>query len=255
MTRMLDPATNTTAILDTNVFLDIYSCHDVTGTYDNLYLKLGVAALDEQQVVYRRARARESLLLAMFFNKTRATTFGLHNEAIELLVRCAPPSKAGGGPGGALESCYTSFFVHFVRDYVLPDWNHTMPTEPGDAASNAADRLLVETAKLSGLPLITNEGYTPAGIVNERMRKLALDDGVLTFTPREFYQGKIDEAEEAGGFLRRFREQAPGYLEARRNELGPDKGHEVMSFMDGYFRHIFFGETEGRKTPVRVAIA
>ena len=86
------------------------------------------------------------------------------------------------------------------------------------------------------------------------MRKLAKDAGVEVFTPREFYVNKIDETEEIEVFLRRFREGAERYLEARRGDLGPDKGYEVVSLMDGYYRHILRGETEGRDVPVRLSV-
>jgi len=105
------------------------------------------------------------------------------------------------------------------------------PSEPGTASGNDADRLLVEIAKEHGLPLITNEGYSMNGIVDEKLRKRAQDAGVQVFTPREFCQGKLDETEEISAFLQRFREQAVRYLEARQRELGPDKGYEVISLM------------------------
>jgi hypothetical protein len=138
------PTTNTMAVLDTNVFLDIYSCHDATETYDALYRTKGIAAIDELPVVYRRARARESLLLAALFNKMNATTFSLHAEPIALLTKNAPPTLAGGV---SLASDFTTVFIYFVKDYVLPGWNATMPTEPGTAAGTDADRLLVEIAR------------------------------------------------------------------------------------------------------------
>ena len=92
------------------------------------------------------------------------------------------------------------------------------------------------------------------GIVDEKLRKRAQDAGVQVFTPREFCQGKLDETEEISAFLQRFREQAVRYLEARQRELGPDKGYEVISLMDGYYRHILRGETEGRTSPVRLSV-
>jgi hypothetical protein len=93
-------------------------CHELTAAFSDVYGRLGDAAIDALAVVYRRARARESLLLATHLNKVKATTYSLHFEPVDLLARRAPPA-----PGGAtMESDFTNVFVHFVKDYVLPDW-------------------------------------------------------------------------------------------------------------------------------------
>jgi hypothetical protein len=236
----------TLAVLDTNVFIDIHSCHDLKGTFDRLHSSLGDAAIDEPVVEYRLRRARESLLLAMYLNKISATTYSLHNEAVELLMLKAPPS-----PGGhAMESDFTTVFVHFVKDYVLPDWSPTMPTEPGSEASNEADRALVAYAKDNGLPLITNEGNTPDGIIDEKMRKLARDAGVAVFAPFEFYDGKINETEEVDAFLARFRHEAPRYLSARNER---DEMWKVLQWIEGYYRMVLRGEVAGRDAPIHVS--
>jgi hypothetical protein len=208
------------------------------------------AAIDQQSVVYRRARARESLLLAMHFNNIAATTFSLHFEVLDLLTRRAPPAAGGA----TMESDFTNTFLHFVKDYVLPNWNPTMPTASGTEGRNDADRALVEHARGRGVPLITNEGYSPTGIVDEGMRQLAMAAGVRVFTPREFYQGRIDEGAEIDAFLRRFREQVPHYLEVRRREVGKDNFHRVLEWVYGYYRLILLGQTAVRETPARLAV-
>jgi hypothetical protein len=238
------------AVTDTNVLLDIYSCHDLSTAYDQAYARLGGGAVDDLAVVYRRARARESLLLAMHFNKVKAATCSLHFEPLDLLTRRAPPA-----PGGAtLESDFTTVFIYFVKDYVLPDWTTQMPTQPGGEAGSDADKAYVAFAKEHGLPLITNEGYGQNGIVDEKMRKLAKDEGVAVFAPREFYAGKIDEAVEIEAFLRRFKEQAPAYMEERKRDLGEDNIGEVLTWIFGYYRMILRGEVEGSTTPVRMSV-
>lgn len=250
MRASLSPLPETVAITDTNVLLDIYSCHDLTTTYNEAHGRLGTAARDDLAVVYRRARARESLLLATYYNKVKATTYSLHSEVLDLLLKRAPPA-----PGGeTMESDFTTIFLSFVKDYVLPDWNPTMPTEPGNEAKNDADKAYVEVARERGLPLITNEGYGQTGIADEKMRKLAKDAGVAVFAPREFYPDKIDEVAEIEGFLRRFKEQAPIYIEARRRELGEDKIGEVLAWIYGHYRMILCGEVEGTTVPVRLSV-
>jgi hypothetical protein len=99
------------------------------------------------------------------------------------------------------------------------------------------------------------EGFTPAGIFDQGLRKRARAAGVPVFTPREFYDGKVNEAIEIGGFLSRFRDQAPRYLAAHWEKIGKkDKSGELLTLVLGVYRHILLGETEGRVTPVRVSL-
>jgi hypothetical protein len=238
------------AVTDTNVLLDVHSCHDLTTAYNDAYARLGKAAVDDLTVVYRRARARESLLLGMHLNRVKATTYSLHFEPVDLLTKRAPPAAGGA----TMESDFTNMFLHFVKDYVLPDWNMIMPTQPGTEAKNDADKAYIDYAKQHGLPLITNEGYGQNGLVDEKMRKLAKDAGVAVYAPREFYQGQIDEAAEIEAFLQRFKEQVPVYMDVRKKLLGEDKIGAVLTWVYGYYRMILLGEVEGRTTPVRLSI-
>jgi len=235
------------AILDTNVVLDIQSIHDMTAAYE----RLGTADLDAPHLVYRRARARESLLLGMYLHTAKATTLSLHSEFIALLTRVAPPTAKGGVSLGVE---FTTTFSWFVKDYLLPDWNMNIPTEPGGERGNAADAALVALARQASVPLITNEGYTAAGIVDEKLRKRAKEAGVEVFAPREFYDGKMDETAETEAFLERWASEAPRYLEQHRNEFGRDKSDELLAIICGLYRHVLLGETEGGAERVRVRL-
>ena len=154
-----------------------------------------------------------------------------------------------------MESDFTTVFVHFVKESLLPDWMPLAPTEPGTEAGNQADAALVAYARDNALPLITNEGYTMTGVVDAKMRKLAREAGVAVFAPREFYAGKLVEDDEIEAFLQRFRDEAPGYLATRRAEHGAeDKMNEVLEWVFGYYRLILRGEVAGRDTPARVKL-
>jgi hypothetical protein len=244
---MTQPLPKIHAITDTNVLLDIYSCHDVIGAYNRAYERLGPTAIDEPAVIYRRVRARESILLALYFHRIAAHSYSLHAEVLELLTRRSPPAP----PGQTIESDFTTFFLHFVKDSVLPAWRPGMPVMPGNEARSQADQALVNFARSLDVPLITNEGYTQDGIVdqNHGLRPLARDAGVQVFAPREFYAGKIDEVQEIEDFLRRFREQAPAYIDVRRASLGPDdRGEEVLNWIYGYYRMVLLGDTTATPT-------
>ncbi len=234
-------APNALAIVDTNVFLDVYSCNDLAGLYNDPSWN---AALDEHPALYRRARARDSLLLAMHLHEQGATTNGLHSEQLARLEAVSPPA------GESLSSHYTHIFIHFVKDHVLPGWDAQIPTTPDGFTSNKADAALLSAARIHGLPLITNEGFTPAGIESKGLRKRAAAEGVWVGTPREFLvQRDFDEASAIEGFLARFRAHAPAYVASRRDRSG-----EVLSWVLGYFRHVLRGETEGRDVPVAVKL-
>jgi hypothetical protein len=243
------------AVLDTNVKLDIYSCHDVLRTVEQEVAKSAGApllALEQPRVTYRFARARESLLLAMYLHARSAKTFSLHHELVDRITTRVPPARRGGE---SFESEFISTFLHFVKDYVLPDWDSQVPTLPGTEEKNEADRALLAFANEHGLPLITNEGYSEAGIVDEKLRKKAGKAGVRVFTPLEFYRGKMDEDFAIRAFFRRFDQERPRYLQARRREFGEDLGWKLLEEMRGYYRLVLLGEAEGRDEPVRVSLA
>lgn len=55
--------TTVQAVIDTNVMLDIYSAAD----WHQEYERGALGDIDGPRALYRRARARDSLLLAMYF--------------------------------------------------------------------------------------------------------------------------------------------------------------------------------------------
>jgi hypothetical protein len=160
------------AVVDTNVMFDIASCHDLSTS-------------DEDDVnsvvsVYRRQRARDAVILAMLFDRDKVTTFNLWGETAELFHKIVDPSD-----NTSIETIFTTTFAHFTKDFVLPDW--TMAVDPASQAelrSNAADQALVDIAKARGVPLITSEGFAPAGLYEAKIIKKARAAGVTVMTPR-----------------------------------------------------------------------
>ncbi|HEY3816952.1 MAG TPA: hypothetical protein VGL81_07275 [Polyangiaceae bacterium] len=266
---------NAVAIVDTNVFLDIYSCHDAITAYDAAYAEIGRAAVDHRKVAYRRARARESLLLALYLNKIGASTFTLQSEAMDKLELNAPPTAVGGM---RWETDFTSFMIHFIKDYLLASWTPYFATPkagwekfvsddllspelrtPGHAelttpTGTNADTFHIACAKDNGIPLVTNEGFSETGYKPGKIVRRAAREGVRGVLPRDFYAGHIIEADEIDAFLRRFREEAPNYLDVHWQRHGKDASDEVLRLIYGQYRLFLRGEAEGRDTPVRVAV-
>lgn len=235
---------NILAVVDTNVLLDVFSCHDLAGAYDYLGR---TAAVSDPFAVYRRARARESMLLAMYLHRVQAYTYSLREVCRIMLSRVNPDAH------DAMETHYAKVFANFVRPRVLNDWKAGMPNEPeNDAIGNAADRELVAYAKQHRLPLISNEAFSSTGVANDKMRKRAAAAGVQVFTPKEFYRNHIDEGAEVAEFLRRFQDEAPAYIRAHPE---PKSMGDSMDMVEGYFRHILLGETNGETRPVRVVVS
>jgi hypothetical protein len=234
------------AVLDTNVMLDAYSVHDIMGAYDKQHTDL-----DAPELVWRRARARESLLALIYLNRMGWQTWGLHSELFTQLERVAPP---GATAGTSFESDFTNMVIWYVRDHVLTRWEHHLPKKPGVEKGNAADQALVDKAKELGVPLITNEGFSQAGYSEGGIGKRAGKAGVKWYHPRAFYEGRIDEVKEIDNFIDRLRVEAPKYLAEHWRRHGKDESDEFLRFMIASYRHILLGQTEGRSTPVRVKL-
>jgi hypothetical protein len=252
-------------VLDTNVLLDVHSCHDVSTTYQRLFYTMGAAAVNDASVVYRRARARESFLLALFFNKNGLTTCSLRAEAVDILIRRVPPAP---GEATSLELAFTELFIWFVKDYLLPNWK-AQAAGPGvgwektlsapalltpelltpghpeleNPTGSRADAWHIAEAKELRVPLVSNEGFNPAGYETGKIKRRATEEGVSAYFPHEFYGGKMNEADEIGAFFERFTEEAPRYLDAKRQELGADRTGEALDFVFGYYRFVLLGET------------
>jgi hypothetical protein len=227
------------AVIDTNALVDAYSCHDVLAAIDEASKRGGKAkVVADPNVRYRCQRAKEALLLGAYLHRAGATTWSLHSEPVELLTRRVPP---GATDTHGLELAYTTVFLHFVKDHVMTAWNVQAPRVPGGEAGNAADRAYLAFAKQHGKPLVTNEGNTPGGIIDEKLRLTAKQQGVPVFTPGEFWAGRSDEAVETKRFLRRFERRAQVYI-GRRPQRARKATERAVRFTYGYLRMVLLGE-------------
>jgi hypothetical protein len=265
------------AVLDTNAFLDVYSCHDVFRDYDALYVNLGQAAAEDRKCVYRRARARESLLLAIYLHRLQVATVTLQDELLEQLEGAAPPKTPDGAPT-PFETVFTTTTIHFTKDAIIPDWEpgfahpkpgweKTLPPEllnaellvPGHEelekpTGSRADTFHIACAKDLGVPLITNEGFGEEGYGSGKVIKRAGRAGVSALRPYEFYRGQLDEEKAISWFLDRFKDEAPKYLENRIEKVGADKAPEAFTLIYGIYLNILRGEAEGRTSPLAVKV-
>jgi len=230
------------AVIDTNVIVDAISCVHMVKHYD-AHPNIGPAAPES---TLRRQKARESLLLSMYLNSSEATTYSIF-EATRITVREIDPNA-----DDAFENHALKIWIHYVKDNVLPNWVMIGPSSgDGEPLGNGADALLVQKAKEFGVPLISHEGVTVDGINSKSgIRKKAYDAQVKIMTAREFY-GDMDEQEQSGRFMLGYARGAEAY--ARRN-AEPTIMRESMLWLQGYYRHILYGITEGYTEPLPVRL-
>ena len=85
-------------IVDTNVLADVFTCADLLRAYE----RPGATDNENLETHFRRVRARESLLLAIYFHEQGFRTMSLPNEWIRTATRLAPPEDV------------TNFGTHFT---------------------------------------------------------------------------------------------------------------------------------------------
>lgn len=195
-----------TAVLDSNALIDVYSLHNLA------------EAAEPEKKEYRIHRSRNALLLVIYLDEIHALTYGLR-EAVDVLRVRVPPGTA------APELAFTTAVVHFVKDYLVPHWESMFPTDESPR-SNAADRHLEEFARVHAKPLITCEAALTA-----RARR----SGVEVFSPREFWDGRLDVERGAQRFLRRFRSSEGPFL---RTQEQRGEWSRVLVHLFEFYRYL-----------------
>jgi hypothetical protein len=219
------------AVVDTNVLLDLHSCHDLVHSYD----KSG--GPETPETTYRRKRAKEGLTLAIYLHETRATTWSVASEPVARMLANVDPNA-----GDTLEFHYAMLFSNYVLPHVLHGWAPGMPPTPDPAMTgNRADAALVAYAQQHGKPLITNEGISHSGTRNtdKWLLKRARAAGVQIFSPEDFYQGKINVRRAARRFIAAFRRGVWDFVQTMPK---PAFVSETVPLIDGYFRFVLLNE-------------
>jgi hypothetical protein len=228
------------AVVDTNIFLDLYSWHDWHEQFDSRTPAVVLRPdLTDATSVWRKARAREALLLAMHLTKVKATTLGLSEGLEQLRTR---PFLNTTASQRSWNDAFIRTYIWYVKEQIFRNWTESMKIS--DAVGSAADDEMLAYAKAHSLPLISSEGYTPEGIDDRnRMRKKARKAGVNVVRAADYYAGKIDEEEESRIFLQRFKGGAPGYVNAYRKKHGKSAAIELfMNQMGDYYNYLFGDE-------------
>lgn len=200
--RGVDPATNYRCdlLVDTNVAVEFFSMGDLLRVGD----EIGSSALlrGSPSFEYRLARARHSIVLVSWLGQRGLNAGMLGNEVDDMLdTKLAPKPKPGGD---GISRAITSAIMHVVCDYVtgwpigaLTKVDHTLK-------GTAADTELLRMACEDKLAIVTNEEFTPGGIVPDpkKLRSRARAAGVAVYTPEEYLAANhVDVAAECVRFV------------------------------------------------------
>lgn len=235
-------------VVDTNVFLELHSCHDLTKIVNRRHAGRTdptTDVIDHPDVRYRIVRAREAVLFAIHLDRIGATSWSLRTEPVAKLAEYVPP-----GGNASMELHFTQAFIYFVKDHVLGNWNLVFDKNDDHLAGDAADLAILAYAERNAIPIVTNEGVTADGIIETKrtnMRRRGQGRGVRVFSTRE-YRAQLDVSEAIESFLNRFYAEASKYLTTVRRD--GDGWRELLQWVYGYYKLILLGEVEGRDTPL-----
>lgn len=222
----------TIAILDTNVLIDVLSCHDVLDAY---FMKTSFDA----DMIYRRARVRESLVLLEYLHRLKARTFSLYYEPWKVLVRAVPPERHD------MRRTFIFIAIHYLFENLWRDWQTVVADVDAsqEPSGTSADRVLVALAQAHRLPVITNEGYGRAGTRDDTkaMCRLARKAGVQLLTPADFWHNRIDPTEASHLILRKFRKRA-GFFS--KKQADPERAANALGQVFDYLRFILLSEQD-----------
>jgi hypothetical protein len=171
------------AVLDTNVGLTIYSWHDLLDALKALLDQDPNATLAHPALEFRRRRARNAFLLALFFHQNEWKALVPLNELLRILLVKAPPTGTEHG----YKSNFVRLYLYFVKDKLLPGWE-----AGGDLNSDVTlkgsdvDRLCLDLAAQHQIPLISWEGDGPTGSDPTKLiPREARARGINLVTPEE----------------------------------------------------------------------
>jgi hypothetical protein len=100
-----------TAIVDTNVLIDVLSSGDLERAYQRSN------GTDSDEATFRRVRSRESLILAWYLHSRGAKTCSLDDEPLRTLMAQAEPADKT-----KLQTQHVQLSVHLVNEHVLDRW-------------------------------------------------------------------------------------------------------------------------------------
>jgi hypothetical protein len=205
--------TTPNAVLDTNVSLAIYSWHDVLSAAEPVLRRDPKADLTDPTIQFRAQRARIAFLLALFLNERRWMTVGPFHELLRKLEENVPPKAKEA----AHKSNFTRFFVHFVKEKLLPDWVTGADLSADEQIKgNDVDKVCLDWAEEYRIPLISWEGDGPNGFdASKLIPSQGALRGIDVVTPESFLKRmNFDERPAIQIFGAAWDQHAPDYVKS-----------------------------------------
>lgn len=219
------------AVLDTNVGLAIYSCHDLLNAAAPILEEDPTANLTHADIQFRAQRARTAFILALFFNERGWATWAPLNELTRTLMNKAPPVDEEQGP----KSNFVRLFVYFIKERLLPGWlDGGDPSSDESMVGNQVDKLCLDWAAHHSIPLVSWEGHGPNGLDPKKLiPREAKERGIDLVTPEELLnREKFDETKPVQRFFADWARHAPGFIS------GDPGAKETLEHFHQYYRRM-----------------
>lgn len=191
-------------VLDTNVYIEQRDFQDLANRIKENN------TLQTREIQHRRRRAKYSILLGWFCHLREFSTAFAEDEAVKNLLKRVDIKRIRDVP-----TVVTFLNNRLVHEQTLTRWVRGR-IEPIDweCSGTEIDNILLDYADKVAVPLLTNEGNTPAGYVdfNNRgalnLRGKAKRRGVAVFSPEEYLRAQgFDIAGESRRFYDAFMSQ------------------------------------------------
>lgn len=232
--------TNITAVLDTNVLMNIWSCFDITKPAPG------------NGSDFLRNRTRDALILTEYLSNIRATTWSAGHEYLKKMSKGSYITISGEHtfqlPKVDPDDIYSPETRHHVLlleilgnqpNFLGKRWRSLYDKSIEDITPQEFDNILLEYSIQHNICLITNEGLTSEGIKLSGLRKKAKERGGQALTPREYFEGKLDETAVAKAFIEDFNKKSVLYLKRRG---WPEPWTTDHRWIHKYYNYVFYGE-------------
>jgi hypothetical protein len=136
----------------------------------------------DPEVQLRMTRLRCGLALLQFLHSSKKKTYSYMAELGRELEENIPPEHT------TMETSEVKLFVNHFKENVFGNWTWNYQKSAPDVKGNAADQLLVDTAKETGAILLSNEGLGRDLRPNKKagIRRRAATAGVPIFTTIDY---------------------------------------------------------------------
>lgn len=197
-------------IIDTNIFLEVYSCHDITKAIKH----------NKEDALIRKTKAKESFMLFLYLNAIKQKCFLLEDEAIKLILQRVPPADI------KYEQWFTTMFIYFIKDYLLQDVIFNKIDNPDKVSGTNADNLLLHYAASNNIAIATRDA---------KLLKKCSKQNVKAFIVADIVS-KINCEELIFNFLKDFENKKSLYEQKYAKENNKDISNQLNVLLNDHYK-------------------